>query len=128
MDATRDNKESGVWRTRVTDLVFIFREALQVLAPVVRKAQINYEDDLAYDDWDNIAQNLYSNIVERSVRFATGLDGDLSLPSYAMLYETYEQNALGAALPEGRLVVPEGRMLGWQGMEVRDVDEGAASG
>jgi hypothetical protein len=94
MDVTRDNNQSGVWRTRVTDLLLIFREALQVLAPVVKKAGINYEDDLAYDDWDNIAQSLYTNIVERSVRSAAGLDEDLTLPSYAMLYERYEQNAL----------------------------------
>jgi len=90
----RDNNQSGVWRTRVTDLVLIFREALQVLAPIAKKARINYEDDLAYDDWDNIAQCLYSNIVERSVRSAAGLNEDLTLPSYAMLYERYEQNAL----------------------------------
>jgi hypothetical protein len=86
--------ENAVWHVHVSELIGLFQEALQVLAPVMVRAQIQYTEDTAYDDWDNIAQCLYENMVCRSIRFATEIDETIDLPAYAMLYETYSHTAL----------------------------------
>ncbi|MFO7575176.1 MAG: hypothetical protein R6W67_08470 [Bacteroidales bacterium] len=54
---------SNKLKTSVTDLVVIFRGALLAIIPWLEKAKIKWEDGEAYDDWDNIAESLYKNIV-----------------------------------------------------------------
>lgn len=51
------------WKTSVTELLVIFRGALLAIIPWLEKAKIKWKEDEAYDDWDNIAESLYANIV-----------------------------------------------------------------
>ncbi len=51
------------WKTTVTDLLVIFQGALISIIPWLEKAKIKWEDEEAYDDWDNIAESLFKNIV-----------------------------------------------------------------
>ena len=81
---------NGVWHVTVSELAELLREALRAVAPIAARAQIPYGEETAYDDWDNIAQCLYNNIVVRSVRFARGMDQSVILPNYAMLYERFD--------------------------------------
>jgi hypothetical protein len=85
-----------MWNTTLTELLEVFHDALCAVAPILERAQIPYQEHLAYDDWDNIAQCLFTNIVEHSVASATQVvsDGQLQLPRYATLYGDYSQNAL----------------------------------
>jgi hypothetical protein len=51
------------WKTSVGELLGIFREALLAIIPWLEKAKIKWKEGEAYDDWDNIAEALYKNIV-----------------------------------------------------------------
>lgn len=51
------------WKTSVTELLLILRGALMAIIPWIEKAKIKWTDEEAYDDWDNIAESLYQNIV-----------------------------------------------------------------
>src|SRR5690606_20593651 len=51
------------WKTSVTELLVISRGALLAIIPWLEKAKIKWKEDEAYDDWDNIAESLYANIV-----------------------------------------------------------------
>jgi len=90
-----------VWATTVNDLMRILRRALLVLAPVMAEAHIHLEEGKAYDDWDEVAQSLYKNVVVRSIQWSEGLDLQLSMPAYDMLYPDYSQFAY-VAVQEGR--------------------------
>ena len=47
----------------INELISIFRGSLIALIPWLDKAKIKWEDGVAYDDWDNIVESLYQNIV-----------------------------------------------------------------
>jgi hypothetical protein len=51
------------WKTSVTELIAIFRGALLSIIPWLQKAKIKWKEGEAYDDWDNIVESLYANIV-----------------------------------------------------------------
>src|SRR5437867_12662524 len=81
------------WLTTVNDLMAILRRALLAIAPVMEEAHIHLEEGKAYDDWDELAQTLYKNVVVRSVQWSEGLDLQLRMPAYDMLYAHYLQFA-----------------------------------
>lgn len=90
-----------VWPTTPDDLMGILRQALLALAPVMEEAHIPLEEGSAYDDWDEVAQTLYKNVVVRSIQWSEGLDLQLRMPAYDMLYDDYSQFAY-VAVKDGR--------------------------
>lgn len=68
---------SNNWKTTVTDLLVIFQGALISIIPWLEKAKIKWKDEEAYDDWDNIAESLFKNIV------CSSLTGEI-LPEYSI--------------------------------------------
>jgi hypothetical protein len=54
---------SNNWKTSVTELLAIFKGALLAIIPWLEKAKIKWKEGEAYDDWDNISESLYKNIV-----------------------------------------------------------------
>lgn len=75
------------WKTSVTELLEIFRGALIAIIPWLEKAKIKWSEDEAYDDWDNIAESLYQNIV------CSSLNGEITteyqIAKYNFNYEDY---------------------------------------
>jgi hypothetical protein len=85
---TREEK----WATSVHNLVLNFRDALVALTPYMDRANIGWRDEEAYDDWDEVAQSLYKNMVIRSVLFSIEDDG-LTMAEYDMVYTSYEDKS-----------------------------------
>lgn len=63
----------------------IFRDALAAIAPILERAHIHSDDLRAYDDWDEIAQALFDNIVVRSIQWSAEVGADIDLGRYATL-------------------------------------------
>lgn len=71
----------------VNELLAILRGALLSIIPWIEKAKIKWKEGEAYDDWDNIADTLYKNIVCSSL---TGeVASDYSIAKYNLQYENY---------------------------------------
>lgn len=78
---------SNNWKTSVTELLAIFRGALLSIIPWLEKAKIKWKEGEAYDDWDNIAESLYSNIVCSSL---TGeVASEYRIAKYNFNYDDY---------------------------------------
>lgn len=78
---------SNSWNTSVTELLGIFRGALLAIIPWIEKAKIKWKEGEAYDDWDDIADCLYRNIVCSSL---TGeIASDYPIAKYNFQYEDY---------------------------------------
>jgi hypothetical protein len=80
-----------VWRTSVTELMLLFRDALVAIAPILDQAHIKWRIHESYDQWDEIANTLFEQIVGDSLHFAlveTPLNGihepPLRLKKYTM--------------------------------------------
>jgi hypothetical protein len=80
-----------VWRTTVSQLLLVFRDASRALVPHVEKVRIEWRDSSAYDDWDDIAQTLYEKIVVSSVLWAMPEEERerCEFPKYNMTYSSY---------------------------------------
>lgn len=77
------------WVTSIQFLIQTFRDTLAALCPYMEKVQIRWRLEEAYDDWDEIAQCLFNNMVLRTIRFSgRGLE-DLTLPDYGTVYDSY---------------------------------------
>jgi hypothetical protein len=75
------------WETSVNELLYIFRRALLEIIPWLEKARIKWKEGEAYDDWDNIVESLYENIVCASL---TGeVRSEYSIARYNFYYEDY---------------------------------------
>ena len=78
---------SNNWKTSVTELLAIFRGALLAIIPWLEKAKIKWKEGEAYDDWDNIAESLYKNIVCSSL---TGeVASEYEIAKYNFNYDDY---------------------------------------
>lgn len=75
------------WKTSVTELLMIFKGALLAIIPWLEKAKIKWTNEEAYDDWDNIAESLYQNIV------CSSLNGEVTseyqIAKYNFNYDDY---------------------------------------
>lgn len=80
-----------VWQTTVDELLLVFRDALRALVPHVERVRIEWRDDSAYDDWDEIAQTLYEKIVVSTLQWSMEEEEreHCKLPSYNMSYASY---------------------------------------
>lgn len=85
-----------MWRTTVTDVVLVFRDALRALVPHVTKAKIEWREDAAYDDWDEIAQMLFEKIVVASAVWALpeAERSQIHFAAYDVMYESYAGKAV----------------------------------
>jgi hypothetical protein len=72
----------GIWHTKIDTLLELVRHALISLMPTFDLAQIGWQSDENYDDFDRIAEALYDSIVRDSVRNAIGLEDCAALPRY----------------------------------------------
>ena len=75
------------WKISVNELLNIFRGALLALIPWLEKAKISWKDDEAYDDWDNIVESLYKNIVCASLY--SEVADNYSIAKYLYTYDNY---------------------------------------
>jgi hypothetical protein len=73
--------------TSVTELLVIFRGAMLAIIPWLEKAKIKWRDDEAYDDWDNIAESLYQNIVVSSL--IGEVISEHNIAKYNFIYDNY---------------------------------------
>ena len=87
---------SETWNTTVKELLKIFQLGLNSLLPVMDMAHIAWQAGDAYDDWDEIAQTLYRNIVCRSLADALDAEAKLDnfLPRYNTIYDSYANLSL----------------------------------
>jgi hypothetical protein len=86
--------------------MLIFRDALAAVAPVLERAHMHSDDLRAYDDWDEIAQALFDNIVVRSIRWSDEVGADVNLGRYATLGQEHAQAA--------QVVVQDGSAHEWK--------------
>lgn len=78
---------SVTWNTSTTEILTIFRDAILALIPTFEKAKIAWKEGEAYDDFDNIVEALYSNIVCSSL---TGeVASQYNMPRYCGRYNYY---------------------------------------
>jgi hypothetical protein len=89
------------WSTTVDDLMLNFREALASLVPYMERVKIGWRDEEAYDDWDNISQVLYENMVLRSVQFSTERQEALVTPDYGTIYLSYGDKSFIEVVDDG---------------------------
>jgi len=75
------------WKTSVTELLTILKGALLAIIPWLEKAKIKWKEDEAYDDWDNIAEALYKNIVCSSLTVEASRD--YKIAKYDFNYDDY---------------------------------------
>lgn len=75
------------WKTSVTELLAIFKGTLLAIIPWLEKAKIKWKEGEAYDDWDNIVEALYKNIV------CSSLNGEIAseyaIAKYNFDYDDY---------------------------------------
>lgn len=87
--------EKEIWRTRVEHLMSIFRDSLLALIPHLEAARIPWREEEAYDEWDNISEALFENIVLRSIRWGVaGVGSDVVFPTYGHVHGDYGGRAL----------------------------------
>jgi hypothetical protein len=89
------------WKTSVGELLQVFRTALLALLPAMEAARIPWKNGEAYDEWDEISQCLYRNVVVRSLHWRYGGDVPLDdlLPQYNMKVRSYRN--FGVVLVSG---------------------------
>lgn len=74
------------WKTSINEIIEIFRGTLVAIVPWVEKAKIKWNKD-SYDDWDNIAQAIFKNIVCSSIEGEVLVE--YSLTKYDFQYKDY---------------------------------------
>ena len=79
---------SNIWKASVIELIIIFRGALLAIIPWIEKAKIKWKEGESYDDWDNIAESIYKNIVCSSL--VGEVSSDYSIARYNFTYDDYE--------------------------------------
>lgn len=85
----------------VGELLAIFRGSLLAVIPWLEKARIKWNGEEAYDDWDNIAEALYENIVCASLTGEVASDYDV--PKYDFQYHSYAlYDFVGVRTKDGR--------------------------
>lgn len=77
------------WHTTVNELLSIFRGALIAIIPWIEKAQIKWKEGESYDDWDNISESLYKNIVCSSL--ISEVASEYYIAKYDLQYQEYSK-------------------------------------
>ncbi|MHC4145598.1 MAG: hypothetical protein ACYSUD_12570 [Planctomycetota bacterium] len=81
------------WNPTTTELMKLFRESLTRLLPVMEKAHLSWQEEEAYDEWDQIATSLFEGIVVSSLRWGLtpGVLTELEVPAYDVVYPDYAE-------------------------------------
>lgn len=87
---------------KVTELVVVFRDCLRALTPYVGKAGIEWEDGKSYDDWDAIAQTLYSTIVGETIVYTVEGENFSKLTPYGLVMPNYTGQSFLFCAQHGR--------------------------
>lgn len=77
----------NIWNTSTNHLIDIFKGAIIALIPWLENAKINWKDGDAYDDWDNIVNVLFENIVCSSI--IGEVSENHSIAKYNYFYDDY---------------------------------------
>jgi hypothetical protein len=86
----------------VRDLVMVFSDCLRVLTPYVGKVGIAWEDGQNYDDWDAIAQTLYSSLVDNTIAYTVEGRGFSKLTPYGLMMPDYSGKSFLFSAQSGR--------------------------
>lgn len=78
---------NNIWETSVTELLEIFKGSILAVIPWLEKAKIKWNEGEAYDDWDNIVEVLYQNIVCSSLSGETS--SEYKIAKYNFIYDNY---------------------------------------
>lgn len=62
----------------VSELLEVFRNASVALVPWVERVGIRWRDGESYDDWDDITETLYNNIVCATIYGEVAIDYDMA--------------------------------------------------
>jgi hypothetical protein len=73
----------------VTSLMVVFADCLRALTPHVSKVGITWKDGEAYDDWDAIAQSLYTGVVNNTIAYCVEGKGFRALTPYGLVRPDY---------------------------------------
>lgn len=77
----------------ISETVVIFSDCLRALSRHVSKVGIDWRDGKNYDDWDHIANALYSTIVGNSIAYTVEGEGFKAIAPYGMLLRDYSRNS-----------------------------------
>ncbi len=91
--------DADVWHTSVTELIHTFRECLAAVAPVLERARFRTEEPNTSDDWDDVADSLFDNVVGRSIRWSAEAGQEVHLGPYATVHPSYEQRPRIEVIP-----------------------------
>ena len=95
------NKET--WATSIQFLMQTFRSTLAALCPYMDKVKIGWQLEDAYDDWDQITQCLFDNMVLRTIRYSKNGLENLIFPEYGTVYDTYLGKSFIAVLDKANM-------------------------
>jgi len=85
------------WHSSISDIMMNFRNALISIVPQLEVVHIGWKDDEQYDDYDNIAECLFENLVTRNLKYNT----DLVLTGYGFVKEDYKRKSyIAINIPE----------------------------
>lgn len=81
------------WNPTPTEVMQLFHESLMKLLPVMEKAHLSWEEEEAYDEWDQIATSLFEGIVVSSLQWGLtpGVFTELEVPAYDVVYPDYSK-------------------------------------
>lgn len=71
----------------ISTIVLNFRDALRAMVPIAERVGIPWRDGESYDEWDGIAQALFSALVVAVVPWPDGRERKFA--EYDMRYENY---------------------------------------
>ncbi len=80
-----------IWETSVSKLIQAFQQSLVALLPMMERVKIPWKDGNAYDDWDEICDVLFKNIVVNSLHCR--LSDSKPLPPYGIRQDNYESKS-----------------------------------
>jgi len=76
-----------IWMTSVEEILLIFRDGMLALTPIMDRAHISYIENQQYDDYDDITEALYRQIVINSIKHSFEVSQNVEIPAYGFEFE-----------------------------------------
>ena len=80
---------SSYQRFQIPQLLLILQESYVSLIPAIEKAKLPWRNEIAYDEWDRIADSLFDAIVINPVLHSLECSEIANIARYGFLYEDY---------------------------------------